>query len=278
PYLSLSRLDKPIGSFLLFWPCAWSLTLAAQHTALPLPSLAYNLALFATGAFVMRGAGCTINDMWDSRLDAQVERTKTRPLAAKQITMLQAWSFLGLQLSAGLGVLLQLNNYSILLGASSLSLVIVYPLMKRITHWPQLVLGLAFNWGALLGWAALSPPPVWEAVLPLYAGAVCWTIVYDSVYAHQDKVDDIVAGVKSTALLFAEKTRPILTGFSVGFLALATKGHPCFLASLVPVAAHLAWQIGTTDLDNRADCWKKFVSNAWLGAMVWAGLMGDYLI
>lgn len=254
----------------------------------------------------MRGAGCTINDMWDSRLDAQVERTKTRPLAAKQITMLQAWSFLGLQLSAGLGVLLQLNNYSILLGASSLSLVIVYPLMKRITHWPQLVLGLAFNWGALLGWAALSPPPVWEAVLPLYAGAVCWTIVYDSVYAHQDKVDDIVAGVKSTALLFAEKTRPILTGFSVGFLALATKGvaaasastatataaaatnsgmlslllsqHPCFLASLVPVAAHLAWQIGTTDLDNRADCWKKFVSNAWLGAMVWAGLMGDYLI
>ncbi|CAO1627937.1 unnamed protein product [Jaminaea pallidilutea] len=254
----------------------------------------------------MRGAGCTINDMWDSRMDRLVERTRSRPLAAGTVNYLQAWTFLGVQLTAGLGVLLQLNWYSILLGASSLGVVVIYPLMKRITYWPQFVLGLAFNWGAFLGWSALSPPPPWGVVVPLYLGSICWTLVYDTIYAHQDKRDDIGAGVKSTALLFGDRySKPILAGFSVGFLSLVTKAvasstvatsaagsgaaslstlsvlttyHPCFLASLLPLTAHLTWQIYTLDMASRADCWSKFVSNQWLGLMLWLGLFGDYLL
>lgn len=141
PYLSLARLDKPIGTWLLFWPCAWSITMAAYSSALPIGGLVSNLALFGTGALVMRGAGCTINDLWDRKIDQKVERTKLRPLASGEIVPLQALSFLGLQLSVGLGILTQLNPYSIVLGASSLSLVVLYPLMKRITYWPQFVLG-----------------------------------------------------------------------------------------------------------------------------------------
>lgn len=275
---------------------AWSLTLAAHTLAVPLPSLLFNLAIFAAGAFVMRGAGCTINDMWDSKMDRMVSRTASRPLAARDITYLQAWTFLGLQLSVGLGVLLQLNFYSIVLGASSLGVVIIYPLMKRITYWPQLVLGLAFNWGALLGWAALSAPPAWSTILPLYTGSICWTLVYDTIYAHQDKRDDVSAGVKSTALLFGDYSRPVLTTFSVGFLALLAKsvattgpllpsspallttGHPFFLAALTTAGAHLAWQIKTVDFDSRPDCWSKFVSNQYLGLIIWIGLFLDYLI
>ncbi|KAK0520167.1 Para-hydroxybenzoate--polyprenyltransferase, mitochondrial precursor (PHB:polyprenyltransferase) [Tilletia horrida] len=167
----------------------------------------------------MRGAGCTINDMWDVKYDRMVERTSSRPLAAGELTMFQAWSFLGLQLSGGLAVLLNLNWYSIALGASSLSLVIIYPLMKRITYWPQFVLGLAFNWGVLLGWSAVAGSSSWETTLPIYAGTVCWTIFYDTIYAHQDKRDDVKAGVKSTALLFRGRTKAILALFGLGFIA-----------------------------------------------------------
>lgn len=297
PYLALSRIDKPIGSWLLYWPCAWSLTLAAQTLQISPGPLLFNLSIFGIGAFIMRGAGCTINDMWDSKMDRLVDRTKARPLAAGDVSYLQAWTFLGLQLSVGLGILLQLNWYSILLGASSLGVVIIYPLMKRITHWPQLVLGLAFNWGALLGWSALSAPPAWSVVLPLYAGSICWTLVYDTIYAHQDKKDDIGAGVKSTALLFGDYSRSILTAFSIGFVSLLTKavattgpllpssmdtlfttGHPFFLLSLVPIVSHLTWQIKTVDFNSRADCWSKFVSNQYLGLIVWVGLMLDWLV
>lgn len=295
PYLALSRLDKPIGSLLLYWPCAWSLTLAAQSCAIAPQTLALNLFLFGTGALVMRGAGCTINDMWDVKMDKLVERTKSRPLAAGDVTMFQAWSWLGVQLSAGLAVLLQLNWYSIALGASSLGVVIVYPLMKRITYWPQFVLGLAFNWGALLGWAALAPPPAWSVVVPLYAGSICWTLVYDTIYAHQDKKDDVHAGVKSTALLFGDRyTKPVLSAFSIGFLSLVAKSvqeassssalaellhtHPCFSVGLTLAAAHLSWQIYTVDLASRPDCWSKFVSNQHVGLIIFLGLLGDYLL
>lgn len=164
---------------------AWSITMAAYSTAFPLPSTLYQLALFGTGAVVMRGAGCTINDLWDRDIDNKVERTRLRPLAARTVTPFQAFSFLGLQLSVGLAVLTQLNWYSILLGASSLAVVVVYPLMKRITYWPQFVLGLAFNWGALLGSSAVLGHTNWEVALPLYAGSICWTLVYDTIYAHQ---------------------------------------------------------------------------------------------
>lgn len=167
---------------MLFWPCAWSIALSASPGTLPDLS---SLALFGIGAFIMRGAGCTINDMWDKDIDAKVERTKNRPLVNGQISQLDALVFLSGQLSVGLMVLMQLNWPSILLGASSLGLVIIYPLMKRITYWPQFVLGMTFNWGALLGWCATQGTVDWIACLPLYTAGVCWTIVYDTIYAHQ---------------------------------------------------------------------------------------------
>lgn len=299
PYLALSRIDKPIGSWLLFWPCGWSLTLCAQHLSIPLSTLSWNLILFATGALIMRGAGCTINDMWDSNMDKLVQRTRNRPLAAGDITHFQACKFLALQLTIGLAILLQLNWYSILLGASSLVVVVVYPLMKRITYWPQLVLGFAFNWGALLGYSAIHAPPAWNVVLPLYAGSICWTIVYDTIYAHQDKIDDVKAGVKSTALLFGKHSKPVLSAFSISFLSLLTTAvaqvqppghvphasplvdlalaHPAYTVLLPAIALHLLWQIGTVDLASRTDCWAKFVSNAQLGLLIWIALFIDYL-
>lgn len=187
PYLRLIRFDRPIGTWLLFWPCGWSIALAAAPGCAPDIGM---LALFATGAFVMRGAGCTINDMWDREIDRRVERTRERPLASGELTQLDALVFLAAQLGVGAQVLLQLNGYSIGLGAASLGLVVVYPLMKRVTYWPQLVLGAAFNWGALLGWSAVHGEVLWSACVPLYAAGVCWTIVYDTIYAHQVSVKD----------------------------------------------------------------------------------------
>lgn len=249
----------------------------------------------------MRGAGCTINDMWDANMDRQVQRTRSRPLAAGDLTHFQALCFLGVQLSAGLAVLVNLNWYSILLGASSLSLVTLYPLMKRITYWPQFVLGLTFNWGALLGWSALAGSVNWTVAVPLYAGSLLWTLVYDTIYAHQDKTDDLVAGVKSTALLFGRQTKPVLSAFSAGTIGLfglaasravpphtpslllhtdvaLLDNHPIFTLSLAAAAAHLAWQIRTVNLDDRADCWAKFVSNARFGSIIFAGLAADYAL
>ncbi|GAA5929547.1 hypothetical protein JCM10213_006402 [Rhodosporidiobolus nylandii] len=283
PYLSLARMDKPIGTWLLYWPCAWGITMAAYSSALPVSTWAWNLALFGTGAIVMRGAGCTINDLWDQDIDKKVDRTKLRPLASGEVKPIQALTFLGGQLSLGLAVLTQLNWYSIALGASSLSLVIAYPLMKRITYWPQFVLGLAFNWGALLGSSAVLGTCDWTVALPLYAGSVAWTIVYDTIYAHQDKRDDVHAGVKSTALLFGEQTRPVLTAFSASFVSLlALSGYlnaqgPAFYAlSVGGAAAHLAWQLRTADLETRESCWETFKSNRDLGAIVWSGMAVDY--
>ena len=189
PYAKLARVDRPIGTMLLLWPCWWSIGLAAPAAAAAAATAAATadfspthlgglVGLFGVGAFVMRGAGCTINDMWDRKFDAQVERTLNRPLASGAITPFQALVFLGGQLTCGLFVLLQLNTYSVLLGASSLSLVILYPLMKRYTHFPQLVLGLTFNWGALLGWAAVHGSCDWHVVLPLYGAGVAWTLMY----------------------------------------------------------------------------------------------------
>ncbi|KAK2466372.1 hypothetical protein APHAL10511_002014 [Amanita phalloides] len=220
PYLYLTRIDKPIGTLLLYFPCAWSITMASYAHQLPYTTPLTYLSLFGIGAIVMRGAGCTINDMWDKDLDKAVARTKNRPLARGDLHSRQVIAFLGAQLTVGLGVLLQLNWYSILLGASSLSVVTIYPFMKRITYWPQAVLGLAFNWGALLGWSAVAGAVDWVVCLPLYAGGICWTLVYDSIYAHQDKKDDVTAGIRSTALLFGAQTRPILSGLSFSAISL----------------------------------------------------------
>ncbi|KAH9994093.1 4-hydroxybenzoate polyprenyl transferase [Russula compacta] len=283
PYLYLTRIDKPIGTLLLFYPCTWSITMASYASNMP-PSipLKYTI-LFGTGALIMRGAGCTINDLWDRNLDNAVERTKTRPLARGDITPRQAIAFLAPQLTAGLAVLTQLNWYSILLGASSLSLVITYPLMKRITYWPQAVLGLAFNWGALLGWSAVSGAVHWPVAGALYAGGVFWTLVYDSIYAHQDKADDVRVGIRSTALLFGGHTRSILAAFSassVGCITLAgylnAQGVPFFLGTGL-AAAQLARVIHRTDFDDRESCGRGFIACGWAGFCVWVGALGDYV-
>ncbi|KAJ2753829.1 Para-hydroxybenzoate--polyprenyltransferase, mitochondrial precursor (PHB:polyprenyltransferase), partial [Coemansia pectinata] len=176
--------------------------MAAFSSGMPIPDMAYMLALFGTGAFVMRGAGCTINDLWDVKFDKMVERTRARPIASGVISRPKAFVFLGGQLAAGLAVLVQLNPYTIAFCLGSMPLVTIYPFMKRITYWPQLVLGLAFNWGALVGWTAVTGGMNWGVALPLYAAGVSWTLVYDTIYGHQDKRDDVAAGVKSTSLLF----------------------------------------------------------------------------
>ncbi|KAG7401745.1 Para-hydroxybenzoate--polyprenyltransferase, mitochondrial precursor (PHB:polyprenyltransferase) [Phytophthora boehmeriae] len=281
PYIQISRINRPAGTFMLLWPCFWSISMAAPAGQLPDLSL---LALFGTGAFIMRSAGCTINDMWDKDFDKQVERTNKRPLAAGKLTYPQAWGFLAGQLSAGLAVLLQLNWYSVAMGASSLALVAAYPTMKRFTYWPQAFLGLTFNYGALLGWAAVHGSCEWPVVLPLYAGGVAWTLVYDTLYAHQDKKDDIKIGVRSTALLFGDKTKPILNMFSTAAIAgfgaagyMAGLDWPFFLG-LTGGAAQLAWQVNTAKLNDPINLQQRFASNKWFGALMWASVVAGNII
>ncbi|KAF8579327.1 4-hydroxybenzoate polyprenyl transferase [Ramaria rubella] len=283
PYVLLTRVDKPIGTLLLFYPCAWSITMASYAlSASPIVPATF-FCIFGIGSLVMRSAGCTINDMWDRKLDRAVDRTKDRPLARGDITSQQAFVFLGGQLSIGLLVLLQLNWYSVLLGTASLPLVATYPFMKRVTHWPQLVLGLTFNWGTLLGWSAVAGVANWQVCLPLYASGVCWTLVYDSIYAHQDKLDDVQVGIRSTALLFGEHTRPILSALSVStisFLALAgymnTSGIP-FYAGIGIAGVQLARVLYETNFDSRESCWRGFMGCGWAGFWIWMGTLGDYI-
>ncbi|XP_009099619.2 4-hydroxybenzoate polyprenyltransferase, mitochondrial [Serinus canaria] len=276
PYLRLMRLHQPAGTWLLYLPCTWSIGLAAAPGCLPDWRM---LSLFGVGAVLMRGAGCTINDMWDRDYDRQVARTASRPLAAGDISTFQSFVFLGGQLSLALCVLLCLNYYSIILGAASLFLVITYPLMKRITYWPQLVLGFTFNWGALLGWSAIKGSCEWSVCLPLYFAGVMWTLVYDTIYAHQDKRDDIMIGVKSTALHFREDTKQWLSGFSLAMLlSLCVAGMNCnqtvpYYLAVAAVAAHLAHQIYTLDIDKPEDCWKKFASNRTVGILLFIGIV-----
>ncbi|XP_062221416.1 4-hydroxybenzoate polyprenyltransferase, mitochondrial-like [Phragmites australis] len=281
PYAMLARLDKPIGTWLLAWPCIWSITIAAMPGELPDLKM---LALFGCGAVLLRGAGCTVNDLLDRDIDNKVERTKSRPFASGVLTPSQGVCFLGFQLLLGLGILLQLNNYSRILGASSLLLVFSYPLMKRFTFWPQAYLGLTFNWGALLGWAAIKGSLDPAIILPLYSAGICWTLVYDTIYAHQDKEDDLKVGVKSTALRFGDLTKYWISGFGVaciGSLALsgynADLGWP-YYPFLTAAGAQLVWQISTVELSNRSDCNRKFVSNKWFGALVFSGILFGRLV
>ncbi len=294
PYLYLMRLDKPIGIWLLMFPCLWSLALAQPFLHVtPYPMilfLLYNLYIFI-GATVMRGAGCTINDMWDRKIDQQVERTKTRPLASGQVTMPQAYTFLGAQLLVGLWIALQFNTYSILLGLVSMVFVTLYPLMKRVTYWPQFVLGIAFNWGALIGYPFITGYELmdWSVVLPMYMGGILWTLIYDTIYAHQDKVDDQKIGVKSTALRFGEKTPYWLTAFAVAMTicfwitGLTNDYHlqeqwP-YYGAVLGNFAFLLYQIWTVQLNQPNDCMKKFVANKYVGFVMWAGILAaNYLL
>ena len=279
PYLRLARLDRPIGSWLLLLPCWWSATLAAIAAHARGPSLSH-LVLFFIGAFAMRGAGCTWNDIVDRDLDASVERTRARPIPSGQVSVSQASLFLALLAVIGLAVLISFNNFTIALGVASLAIVVVYPFMKRITYWPQIVLGLAFSWGALMGWAAafgrLGLPP-----LLLYAGSISWVIGYDTIYAHQDREDDALIGIKSTALLFGERTKPMLTLFySLAVVLLGAAGFSAgagvaFALGLIAFAAHLAWQIFRLDIADPDNCLAVFKSDRDAGLILFAGLLLD---
>ncbi|GMV61587.1 MAG: hypothetical protein AMXMBFR74_07560 [Parvibaculum sp.] len=273
PYARLARLDRPIGWWLLLLPCWWSVALASEGW----PSLVL-LALFFAGSVAMRGAGCTWNDIVDRDIDAAVARTRARPIPSGAIGVKQAWAFLALQCLVGLLVLLTFNNFAIGLGFSSLLLVAIYPFMKRITNWPQLVLGLAFNWGALMGWAAVRGELSLAPIL-LYLGAVAWTVGYDTIYAHQDKEDDALIGVKSSALKLGTSTAKWLWFFYGLMIAAllaagALAGLGFFFYPVVALAAVLlVWQIVTLDIDDPVRCLRLFRSNRDFGLVVFVAIV-----
>jgi 4-hydroxybenzoate polyprenyltransferase len=279
PYLRLSRLDRPIGSWLLLMPCWWSAALAAGMIG-DISRLPLTMALFFLGAFVMRGAGCTWNDIADRDLDARVERTRSRPIPAGQVSVPQAIGFLVVQALIGLAVLLQFNRFAVVTGVASLVIVAIYPLMKRITWWPQIVLGLAFSWGALMGFAVTQGRIEGTALL-LYAGSISWVIGYDTIYAHQDAEDDVLIGIKSTARLFGARTHQALMifyGLAViligGALMVAGARYPAWLG-LAAFAAHLVWQIARLETGDPALCLRIFKSNRDAGLLLSAGLLAD---
>jgi 4-hydroxybenzoate polyprenyltransferase len=275
PYLRLARVDRPIGTWLLLFPGWWSLALAAAPGALP---DGYVMVLFALGALLMRGAGCTINDIVDRDFDRQVARTATRPLASGALSLQQALVFLAIQLGLAFLILLQLEPLAIKLGVLSLLLVVAYPFMKRITWWPQAFLGLTFNWGALLGYAAVTDSLAWPPVL-LYAAGFFWTLFYDTIYAHQDKEDDALIGVKSTARYFGDRTRSWLTGFAIATILLlmlmVTTAGLGWVAKLgvIGVALHLGWQTVSCNFDDAKNCRDTFYSNRYIGWILLAGLV-----
>jgi 4-hydroxybenzoate polyprenyltransferase len=279
PYLRLSRLDRPIGSWLLLMPCWWSAALAAGITE-SVDKLPRILALFFVGAFVMRGAGCTWNDITDRDLDARVERTRSRPIPAGQVSVSQAMAFLVVQALIGLAVLLQFNVFAVATGIASLIIVAVYPFMKRITWWPQVVLGLAFSWGALMGFAVILGR-IDAPALALYAGSIAWVMGYDTIYAHQDAEDDALIGIKSTARLFGARTGLALNvfyGLAVVLIgaAVAVAGAGALAwVGLAAFAAHLAWQIKRLRIEDPALCLRLFKSNRDAGLLLFAGLLAD---
>ena len=281
PFLRLARADRPIGAWLLLLPCWWSAGLAAIAAGRAYPN-PWHVVLFFIGAFVMRGAGCTWNDIVDRNLDAMVARTRSRPIPSGQVSVGGAAAFLVLQALIGLAVLLQFNRFAVLTGIASLAIVAVYPLMKRITWWPQIVLGLAFSWGALMGFAAVFARLDAPAYL-LYAGSIAWVIGYDTIYAHQDREDDALIGVKSTARLFGARTRlALLIFYAVAVLLIGLSGAavgagPVFAVGLVVFGAHLGWQIQRIDIDDPDLCLRLFKSNRDAGLILFAAMIGDAL-
>jgi 4-hydroxybenzoate polyprenyltransferase len=280
PWLRLMRLDRPIGVALLLLPCFFGLALGAAAQGRGFGSW-HDLklsGLFIAGAIVMRGAGCTYNDIVDRDIDAMVARTRGRPIPSGAVSLQGAWIFAALQCVAGLAVLLQFNRFSIFLGAASLVLVALYPFMKRITWWPQAWLGLTFNWGALLGFSAetshLAPP-----AFLLYAGCFFWTLGYDTIYAHQDSDDDALIGVKSTARLFEETSSRWIDGFyalALGFLALAlvvATRHLWTALLLIPTGIHFIWQARLLDVGNTERCLKLFRANRDTGLLTAAAII-----
>lgn len=284
PFAQLARWDRPIGWWLLLWPCWWAAALAPfGHGTESMPVLdrlpdPWHLVLFLIGAIAMRGAGCTYNDLVDHEIDDRVARTRSRPLPSGQVTRTQAKAFLVAQALVGFMVLVQFNWTAIAVGIASLAVVAIYPFAKRFTDWPQLFLGLAFSWGAFMGWVAvhgsLGPTPVL-----LYLGCILWTIGYDTIYAHQDKEDDALVGVRSTARLFGERTKPalvILYGGMVVLLAASyasTGAPPIAYLGLGAAGLHMLNQIRVLDIDDADQCLALFKSNTVVGWLIFGGLV-----
>lgn len=266
-FARLARLDRPIGTWLLLIPCWWGLALADGGFRLDFA------ALFAIGAISMRGAGCTINDLVDRDIDARVERTRNRPIASGRLTIAEALVFLAAQLSIGLLILLTLPFAAQMVALASVPLIVIYPFMKRITYWPQLFLGFTFNWGILVGVAATSGSLTWAAIV-LYLAGIAWTLGYDTIYAHQDKDDDLLVGVKSSAIHLGQATKPTLWAFYGLTLLLAGLASQLSGAStlgllvLFPAAIHFIWQIRTLDIDDRTNCLERFRSNRTAGLLI----------
>ena len=282
PYAQLARWDRPIGWQLLMWPCFWSAALAANAAAVTghfsFWRLVWHLFLFFAGSVAMRGAGCAYNDLVDHEIDMAVARTRSRPLPPGRVTRFQAKVFIVLQALVGLAVLLSFNWFSVALGILSLAVVAFYPFAKRFTDWPQFFLGLAFSWGALMGWAA-EFGALSVAAVALYLGSVAWTIGYDTIYAHQDKEDDALIGVRSTALLFGRNTKAwlvlfyglTLLGFVIALMS-AGAGWPAWIGLLATLVL-LGWQIAVLDIHDAPQCLSLFRFNHVVGAVLFAGLV-----
>ena len=292
PYAELIRIDKPAGTYYLFFPCLFSTLLAAPLAApMPAPLTVFGTtALFLAGATVMRGAGCTINDLWDRKLDRHVERTRLRPLARGAVTPPRAIVFTGVQLLAGLAVLLQFPTACLYYGVPSLAFVALYPLAKRVTYYPQVMLGLTFSWGAVMGFPALgvdllANQAALTAAACLYASNIAWTVLYDMIYAHMDLRDDAKAGIKSIAVRHGDKTKSVLSGLAavqVGLLAAAGAAAGAspvfFLGSCGSAIASLATMIYKVDLKSVPSCWWWFQHGCWItGGGISAGLFAEYL-
>ena len=311
PYAQLARWDRPIGWWLLLWPCWWSVALALNWAVVPgwlnraswvrldgghptngtlLETALFALVLFWIGAIAMRGAGCTWNDITDRELDAGVARTSSRPLPSGRVTVRRALGFVIAQLAIGLGVLLSLAALSpgaapfvIALAFLAVPIIVAYPFAKRVTDWPQLVLGLAFSWGALMGSAVMFGALGWQLLL-LYAGCVAWVVGYDTIYAHQDREDDALVGVRSTARLFGTRTKPALAAlyglalllFAAAFIAAGA--HPIAYAGLALAALHMGRQITRLDIDDAGQCLALFRSNTQIGWLVFGGLMAGVAV
>ena len=287
PYLRLMRADRPVGVWLLLWPCWWAVALATSCTTCGFSALSTVklMALFAIGAFAMRSAGCIINDIWDRDIDAQVERTAGRPLASGTLSLRAALATLSVMGLIGLAVLMQLNTTTIILGMASLPLVLLYPLAKRITWWPQIFLGLVFNWGALMGWTAVKGGLPGLPSILLYFGCIAWTVGYDTIYAHQDKEDDLIAGVKSSALKLGNKSRAVISLlYTVAITCWLLAGWRAGLGATFYVAmsgaiVHFVWQVRSLKIDDPDNCLRLFRANILFGVIVFASIvLGGSLI
>ncbi|KAL8914843.1 MAG: hypothetical protein Q9171_000679 [Xanthocarpia ochracea] len=290
PYAELARLDKPAGTYYLYFPCLFSTLMAASYTNAPPLAVLQTSLLFFTGALIMRGAGCTINDLWDRNLDSHVARTRLRPLARQALSPFRALTFTAFQLLAGLGLLLQFPTSCLYYGIPSLVLVATYPLAKRVTHYPQFVLGLAFSWGAFMGFPALgvdllSDPTASMAVAALYASCISWTVLYDMIYAHMDIKDDAKVGIKSIALRHEKETKTVLSGLAIAQTSLlATAGtllntSPVFLiGTSASTAATLGLMIWKVRLEQVSSCWWWFRYGAWFtGGGISLSLLAEYI-